>query len=157
MTVIVPALSASDIAFLSSASAAAAAGGCIWPDFAACEAALESGFGKSTLARQDNNLFGMKQHKHPVFETVSLPTEEFLQGHWVRVNADWVKYPAWSDCFADRMATLRRLSPSYEHYAAALSATDGVTFVREVSKTWSTDPNRAQKVLDIYSRWKVAA
>jgi flagellum-specific peptidoglycan hydrolase FlgJ len=155
MTVIVPALSASDTAFLSSASAAAGAGGCTWPDFAACEAALESGYGKSTLAREDNNLFGMKQHKHPVFGTVSLPTEEFLQGQWVRVNADWVKYPAWSDCFADRMATLRRLAPQYEHYAAALSATDGATFVREVSRTWSTDPNRAQKVLDIYSRWKV--
>jgi flagellum-specific peptidoglycan hydrolase FlgJ len=142
--------------FLNAASAQAGAGGCIWPDFAACEAALESNYGKSTLAREDNNLFGMKQHKHPVFGTVSLPTEEFLHGQWVRVSADWVKYPAWSDCFADRMATLRRLAPEkgFEHYAAALAAHDGLTFIREVSKSWSTDPNRAQKVLNIYATWK---
>lgn len=154
MTVIVAALPSADIDFLRSATDAAASGGCPWPEFVACEAALESGFGKSTLAREDNNLFGMKQHKHPVYGTASLPTEEFLQQHWVRVNADWVKYPTLADCFADRMATLRRLAPGFEHYAAALSATDGPTFIREVSKTWSTDPNRAQKVLDIYRRWK---
>jgi flagellum-specific peptidoglycan hydrolase FlgJ len=158
MTVIVPALSADDIAFLSSAAKAAGIGGCIWPDFSACEAALESGYGKSTLARVDNNLFGMKQHKHPIFGTVTLPTEEFVHGQWVRVSAEWVKYPAWSDCFADRMATLRRLAPEkgFEHYAAALAAHDGLTFIREVSQSWSTDPKRAQKVLDIYSRWRPA-
>lgn len=147
-------LTESDTDFLSSASAAAGAGGSIWPDFMACEAALESGFGKSTLARQDNNLFGMKQHRHPVYGTVTLPTEEFLQGEWKRVSADWVKYPKAADCFADRMATLRRLAPEYPHYANALAAQDGPTFIREVSQTWSTDPNRAQKVLSIYSRWK---
>jgi flagellum-specific peptidoglycan hydrolase FlgJ len=156
MTVIVPALSADEIAFLSTAATQAGLGGCIWPDFSACEAALESTFGKSTLARVDNNLFGMKQHVHPVFGTVSLPTEEFLHGEWVRVTAEWVKYPAWSDCFADRMATLRRLAPEkgFEHYAAALAAHDGITFIREISAKWSTDPKRAQKILDIYSRWR---
>lgn len=145
-----------DITFLETASAAAAAGGCIWPDFMACEAALESGFGRSTLAREDNNLFGMKQHKHAVYGTVSLPTEEFIGGHMQRVSADWVKYPTISACFADRMDTLRRLAPAYEHYADALAAHDGPTFVREVSKTWSTDPARALKVLTIYKQWKAA-
>jgi flagellum-specific peptidoglycan hydrolase FlgJ len=154
MTTIVPALPPEDVVFLEKCAPAAAAGGHVWPDFAACEAALESGYGRSTLARADNNLFGMKQHKHPVFGTATLPTEEFLQGQWVRVNADWVKYPALADCFRDRMDTLRRLAPQYAHYAAALSAQDGATFLREVSKTWSTDPNRAQKALDIYRRWK---
>lgn len=144
----------SEISFLSSAAAAAGAGGCIWPDFMACEAALESGFGRSTLAREDNNLFGMKQHKHPVYGTATLPTDEFLHGQWIRVSADWVKYPDLAACFADRMATLRRLAPEYPHYAAALAAQDGPSYVREVSQSWSTDPQRAQKVIDIYQRWK---
>jgi len=154
MAVIIPPLPADDVAFLENATKAAAAGGCVWPDFTACEAALESGYGQSTLARQDKNLFGMKQHTHPVFGTVTLPTEEVLDGKLTRVSAEWVKYPAFADCFADRMNTLRRLAPEYPHYAAALAATDGATFVREVSKSWSTDPMRAQKVLDIYRRWK---
>ena len=145
-----------EISWLEQTAAAAGFGHHIWPDFAACEAALESGFGQSTLARHDHNLFGMKQHKHPVYGTVVLPTEEFLGGHWVRVNADWVNYPTDAECFSDRMETLRRLAPEYEHYAAALAAQDGPTYVREVSRTWSTDPERAQKVLKIYSRWKLA-
>lgn len=153
-------LTESEVVFLNRAELAASAGGCPWPEFAACEAALESGFGTSTLAREDNNLFGMKQHKHPLYGTASLPTEEAIhlssgEVKWVRVSADWVKYPSWSDCFTDRMSTLRRLASAYQHYAAALAAQDGSTFIREVSQTWSTDPNRGQKVLNIYSRWKI--
>jgi flagellum-specific peptidoglycan hydrolase FlgJ len=156
MTNIVSALPEGAEDFLQKCAAAAGAGGHVWPDFAACEAALESNYGRSTLAAQDNNLFGMKQHKHPVFGTVALPTGEFLNGQWVRVTADFVKYPGWAECLGDRMSTLRRLAPvkGFEHYAAALSALTGGDFVREVSKSWSTDPNRAQKVIDIYSRWK---
>lgn len=152
-----PALTDAQLEFLTSAAAAAGAGGCVWPDFMACEAALESAWGQSSLARFDRNLFGMKQHKHPVYGTATLPTQEFLGGHWVRTDADWVVYPSLSACFTDRMATLRALAPHYPHYAAALAASDGPTFVREVSQTWSTDPDRARKVLDIYQRWKGGA
>ena len=47
--------------FLRQASAAARAAGHIFPDYAACEAALESTWGQSRLAREANNLFGQKQ------------------------------------------------------------------------------------------------
>jgi flagellum-specific peptidoglycan hydrolase FlgJ len=126
---------------------------------AACEAALESAhvtpqgsiYGASQLAQQANNLFGMKQHSHPVYGTLNLPTKEFLHQQWVTVNADWVKYPDWATCFVDRMATLTRLAPAYPHYAAALAATDPVTYVTEVSRSWSTDPNRGHTVISIYN------
>lgn len=125
---------------------------------AACEAALESGWGHSQLAREANNLFGTKQHAHAVFGTMTLPTSEFLDGKWVTVaGANWVKYPDWQSCFVDRLATLQRLSSAYAHYAAALKATDARTFVEEVSKTWSTDPNRALKILGIYEEYIAAA
>jgi flagellum-specific peptidoglycan hydrolase FlgJ len=137
--------------FLRRAYAAAKAAGHVFPEFAACEAALESGFGHSQLASQDRNLFGMKQHQHPVFGTATLPTREFLSDKWVTLNSNWIVYPEWSDCFADRMATLKRLAPNYPHYAAALRAPDGASFVEEVSKTWSTDPQRGEKVLAIYN------
>lgn len=150
-------MEARDIAFLEEATAAAARGGCIWPDFMACEAALEGTFGRSTLAVMDNNLFGMKQHRHPIFGTITLPTEEFLDGKSMRVSAEFVKYPGWAECFADRMDTLRRLAPHFEHYAAAMAAHDGPTFVREVSQSWSTDRDRATKVLKIYTQWKPSA
>jgi hypothetical protein len=71
----------------------------------------------------------------------------------VPAMANWVKYQDWEACFVDRMLTLRRLAPNYPHYKAALNAGSGTIFVTEVSQTWSTDPQRANKVLAIYKEF----
>ena len=141
--------------FLDNASQQAEIAPHIFPTMAACEAALESGYGTSGLAISDNNLFGMKQHKHPVYGTHILPTKEFEGGEWIVVNAQWVSYPDQAACFTDRMATLQRLAPQagFEHYARALAATDAATYIREVSAKWSTDPNRGAKVLAIHQSY----
>lgn len=138
-----------------------------FPQVAAAEAALESDYGSSQLARDGNNLFGMKQHEHPLYGTMTLPTREFIRGAWTVVkDAEWVKYPDWRGCFADRLATLERLSLRrnkvngqlvFPHYAAALNAKDPQTYVEQVSLTWSTDPNRGRKVLSIYRNFAAAA
>ena len=139
--------------FLCKAAAAAQAAGHIFPEYAACEAALESAWGQSGLATRANNLFGQKQCQPPLdgTTTLTLPTREFLNGNWVVVNANWVRFADWSSCFQARMQLLRAASSKYPHYAAALAATSGEEFVREVSQTWSTDPARASKVLSIYA------
>jgi flagellum-specific peptidoglycan hydrolase FlgJ len=154
--------------FLERASAEAAKAGHPFPRMAACEAALESNYGNSALARDGRNLFGMKQHAHPIFGTMNLPTREFVgeakekivldEGQsfdgkldgWITVTAKWVEYPDFASCFADRKATLERLANVYPHYAAALRAADAQNYIAEVSKTWSTDPDRACKVMSIY-------
>lgn len=138
--------------FLVAACEAASKAGHPWPDYAACEAALESRYGQSLLARDGNNLFGTKQSATaPRYGTLDLPTKEYVEGEWETVMAHWVKYPSWAESFTDRMDVLRRLQARYPHYANALKATSGEAFVREVSATWSTDPNRADKVLEIYA------
>lgn len=139
--------------FLDKAAAAAEQATYPFPRMAACEAALESAYGLSGLATSDNNLFGMKQHRHPIYGTCFLPTKEFDLGEWITVPAEWVKYPDWASCFFDRLATLTRLSHAYPHYAAALQAADVETYIREVSASWSTDPKRAAKCLAIYSAY----
>lgn len=128
-----------------------------FPRMAACEAALESNWGNSELARDGLNLFGMKQHSHAIYGTMNLPTREFLNGEWKAVTSQWVKYPDWRACFADRLATLERLSNAFPHYAAALRAPDAQSYIAEVSKTWSTDPDRAAKVLAIYNELQQGA
>jgi flagellum-specific peptidoglycan hydrolase FlgJ len=127
----------------------------IFPQMAACEAALESNYGQSALAREANNLFGMKAHSNST-ETVSLPTHEFLDDSWVVVDAEWMKYETLDDCFEDRMATLKRLAPKYPHYANALVAPDPFQYVAQVSLTWSTDPQRASKCTEIYNAFMAA-
>lgn len=139
--------------FIRDAAAGAQNAGHPFPVMAACEAALESGYGGSELARKAYNLFGMKQHAHPQFGTLALPTKEFLDHKWIAVTAEWVRYPDLKSCFADRLNTLQRLANAYPHYAAALRAKDATTFVTEVSRSWSTDPERAKKVLAIYSQF----
>jgi flagellum-specific peptidoglycan hydrolase FlgJ len=144
--------------FLRRAVAAATAAGHIFPEYAACEAALESGWGLSLLALRGNNLFGQKQ-AHPVprgAATLTLPTREYLHGAWVAVEAAWVKFPDWSACFRGRMELLERLGQVYPHYEAALAATSGECFIEEVSKSWSTDPGRAGKVLSVYDCHRAA-
>lgn len=141
--------------FLLSARDAAAAAEHPFPEYAACEAALESGWGHSTLALQANNLFGQKQSVPPIAGTTTLvlPTREFIRGVWVVIQAKWAQFPALAACFAARVALLKRLAPGFPHYKAALAATTGEQFIVEVSKTWSTDPNRAGKVLQLHDEY----
>lgn len=139
--------------FLDLASAEAVKANHPFAQMAACEAAEESNWGNSVLAKEDRNLFGMKQHSHPVYGTMTLPTREFMLGEWKTVSSQWVQYPDWRACFADRLATLERLSNAFPHYKAALAAPDAETYIREVSQTWSTDPQRADKILAIYCEY----
>lgn len=129
--------------------AAAKESHCIFPQAQACEVMVETNWGTSLLFEQDNNAFGLKQRVNPVYGTVNMPTREFLKGEWVTINAAFVKYPDLASCFADRMATLNRLAPSYPHYAAALVATTPEDFLTQVSLTWSTGPTRGQQCIAI--------
>jgi flagellum-specific peptidoglycan hydrolase FlgJ len=136
--------------FLAKATAAARAAQHIFPEYAACEAALESGWGSSTLALEANNLFGQKQPHPPRGQSLALPTREYLHGAWTTVSAQWMTFPSWDASFAERMQLLRTLAEEYVHYREALSATAGEQFIAQVSRSWSTDPDRAQKVLAIF-------
>ena len=133
--------------FFNKAIPEALASGHVWPEYAVCEAALESGWGASELATAANNLFGQKQGgSTEMLDVIEIPTREFLNGKWCTVTATWPKFPDWQASFRSRMSVLNRLAI----YAPALSAPDGETFIRLVSQHWATDPQRAQKVLDTY-------
>jgi flagellum-specific peptidoglycan hydrolase FlgJ len=137
--------------FLRQASNAARNADHIFPDYAACEAALESNWGQSRLAREANNLFGQKASvEQQGIGTLALPTQEFLHGRWTTITAQWERFADQAACFRARMALLRRLQHNYPAYARALAATTGEAFVEQVSRAWSTDPGRAQKVLAIH-------
>lgn len=142
--------SATQLAALKECYEAAKASGHIFPGAAAAEGAVESAWFTSRLFKEDMNVFGTKQHEHPIYGTANLPTKEYLHHTWVVVNAEWVKYPTVADSFQDRMNTLVALSPHYPHYANALKAITPEQFVNEVSITWSTGPARAAQVLSVY-------
>lgn len=138
------------IEWVKATAVAAQSAGHIFPEMAASEAGLESAYGQSLLYREGWNAFGMKQHAHPIYGNLALPTKEFLGGDWTVVEAMWIKYPSLVECFTDRMATLNRLKGEYLEYQEALDATDALAYVRAVSRRWSTDPDRAGKCVAIY-------
>jgi len=68
------------------------------------QAALESGWGESGLAKTGNNLFGIKADSRWRGETLTLPTKEFIKGQWVVVPAKWRKYASWQASIDDHAA-----------------------------------------------------
>jgi flagellum-specific peptidoglycan hydrolase FlgJ len=141
--------SVQQVAALKKVFATAMTAACLFPQAQACEVMVETTWLTSELGVVDNNLFGMKQHAHPLYGTVNLPTKEFLCGKWVAQNDDFVKYPTMADCFADRMNTLVQLAPHYPHYQAALAAKTPEEFLTQVSLTWSTGPTRGKDCITI--------
>lgn len=125
----------------------------IYPEMAACEAVVETAWGTSRLYTRYRNVFGQKVSHPPLpYASVSLPTGEFLaRGHvQTQVFADFVVFPTAAESFEARMNLLLRLAPGYPHYYAALHAADPQDYVTEVSKTWSTAPDRAANCIAIF-------
>lgn len=145
-------LTAEQVDFLQRQRTAAQIARHVWPEYAACEAALETAWGTSELFFRAKNVFGEKQHVVPVFLTITLPTWEVINGRRAETTASFIWFPSPIEAYESRMATLWRLA--YPEYADALAAVTGEGFVTNVSKRWSTDPDRAAKVLAIYDAHK---
>lgn len=107
------------------------------------QAALESAWGNSQLARDANNYFGIKAHGGRPF--TELPATEFVDGKRLRVTARFTRYASMAECFADRDAIIAKL-----YAEARAAAADPEAFTRALAKHWATDPGYAEKVLRIY-------
>jgi flagellum-specific peptidoglycan hydrolase FlgJ len=126
----------------------------IFPFMAACEAALESGWGESQLFRECNNPFGQKQGPYTVqYPTVELPTTEYTADGVINTTAKWVNFPDIKSAFVERMNLLRRLQVRYPDYQKALLSLNATDFILNVSKTWATDPMRGTKVMNIFMKY----
>lgn len=140
--------------------AAVAAQHC-WPEYAACEAALEtakttvgqpsqSNFGQNTAFLQGNNVFGTQQRAKPVYQTLSLQSWEMRLGQRVNMVENFIKFPDIATAFQFRMQILRQLPMYY----AALKATTGEQFVIQVSASWapakSLDDTPAPTIHPVY-------
>ncbi|HTF70901.1 MAG TPA: glucosaminidase domain-containing protein [Edaphobacter sp.] len=130
----------------------------IWPEMAACEACLETAWLTSELGREYRNLFGQKC---PIVDgnptppdgvlKVSFPTQEWDGTKYVGIRACFLWFTSFADAFSHRMALLEGAAVKYPAYAAALHASTAQEYVLAVSRTWSTDPARGSKCIEIYN------
>ena len=113
-------------------------------EFTLAQAIIESGYGRSGLTVQANNFFGIKAGGSWTGATVSFPTQEFINGSTVTVQALFRKYATPQDSFADHDKFLRENS----RYAAAFQySKDPIQFLVEIKKGgYATDPNYVQTV-----------
>ena len=118
------------------------------------QAALESAWGKSGLAKAGNNLFGIKADSRWRGETLTMNTREFIKGQWVVIPAKWRKYESWQASIDDHAAFLKdnpRYRPCFlcqttEAFARAL-----------LTAGYATDPGYADKLLTMIYLHKLLA
>jgi len=115
------------------------------PGVTVAQAALESGWGNSELARAANNYFGIKAR--PGGKAIELTTTEYLAGTAVRVTAKFARYVSMLECFADRDRMIASLSAYSEARAVAK---DPEAFIHALARHWATDPAYAEKLLAVY-------
>lgn len=158
---------------------AAKEAGHLFPEYAACEAALETAWGTSYGYSKGWNVFGNKQRAKPVYQTLNLSTWESRNGRKVNIIASFIRFPDVVTAFKFRMETLNQYQAIYRD---AVRSKTGEQFVRNVSgqfdpsegpadpksfiyeftdgiykfvkPRWATDEARASKVLEIYEAHK---
>lgn len=109
------------------------------------QAILESGWGESALAAAPNyNLFGIKGDYNGAYCT--FPTSEYINGQWVRVNANFRKYPSWLESLEDHS----NLFLKWDRYANLRGCKDyklACQYVRQDG--YATDPSYTSKLINL--------
>lgn len=113
------------------------------------QALLESDRGRSGLTREANNYFGIKGEGpagHVIF-----PTQEYVGGQIVTVNAAFRRYHNAAESFTDHGRFFRENS----RYSEALKHTnDAHRFAREIQRAgYATDPSYSDKLISIIDRY----
>lgn len=114
--------------------------------FTLAQAALESAWGSSKLAKRGFNLFGVKADRAWKGSTLNMDTAEYINGQRVMLPATWRAYSDWLDCLTDRSAFFRR-NP---RYAKCFAETTGEGWCRAAQAAgYATDPQYANKLISI--------
>ena len=121
----------------------------ILPSIILGQAILESDWGKSTLASEYNNLFGIKAFGHS--KKVTLDTQEFYNEQWVTIQGDFRVYDSWEESMDDHtMLFVNGVDWNPALYVNVLSATDYKTAAKALQEAgYATDPDYAEKIIRV--------
>ncbi len=127
---------------------------------------LESGYGKSELAQNANNVFGMKKNLSgntwggSAWDGVSVygkQTQEYVDGKYVTVTADFRKYSCVEDSIADHSAyLLGAVDGKKLRYDGLKGCTDYQKAVQIIKDGgYATSPDYVEKLCTIIERWEL--
>jgi len=113
--------------------------GAKWSTLVAAQWALESGYGKHTSGK--NNYFGLKG------QGASRKTQEFVDGKWVTISADFMDFPNLGACVR---YLVTRWYKDWDKYEGVDRAPTIEAAANELVKQgYATDPQYAQKLLQL--------
>ena len=129
----------------------------ILPSITAAQAILESGWGSSELAKApNNNLFGIKDSEDWHGEIVPVPTQEFLNGDYITVNAAFRKYATWNDSVVDHAKFFTSTEWRKDNYRKVVNETDYRIAAQELKNAgYATDPNYPGKLIRLIEAYKL--
>lgn len=121
------------------------------------QAALESGWGQSTLTTQANNFFGIKGAYNG--QSVSMPTTEYnSNGQLENTTANFKKYPSAYASFADNGATLRNgTSWNTKYYSGTWkeNASSYVDAANALTGKYATAPDYGGSIIKIIQTYGI--
>ena len=129
----------------------------VLPSITAAQAILESGWGTSSLAKAPNhNLFGIKNSEDWIGETVTVPTQEYVSGEFITVNATFRKYASWNDSVVDHAKFFTGTEWRKNNYRKVVNEIDYHIAAQELKNAgYATDPNYAEKLIRLIETYKL--
>ena len=129
----------------------------VLPSITAAQAILESGWGSSELAKApNNNLFGIKDSEDWHGEIVTVPTQEYLNGDYITVNAAFRKYASWNDSVVDHAKFFTSTEWRKDNYRKVVNETDYRIAAQELKNAgYATDPNYPGKLIRLIEAYKL--
>lgn len=122
----------------------------VLPSITISQAILESGWGKSYLATEGKNLFGIKVGNWRG-EIISLPTKEYIKGKWITVQANFRKYRNYGESIKDHSELLQK-----SWYLPVIQAKDYKGQAKALQSCgYATDPNYANLLIQIIEENKL--
>ena len=129
----------------------------VLPSITAAQAILESGWGSSELAKApNNNLFGIKDSEDWNGESVTVLTQEYVNGGYITVNAAFRKYASWNDSVVDHAKFFTSTEWRKDNYRKVVNETDYRIAAQELKNAgYATDPGYAGKLISLIEAYKL--
>lgn len=108
------------------------------------QAALESGWGNSTLSTQEHNLFGVKWNGTGNY--VTMPTQEYYGGQWHTIYAKFQSYNSYYDSLTGYAQLIKSNFPNSTRANAATPQVAAANLKYGVYGSYATDPNYANSL-----------
>lgn len=127
----------------------------VLPSITLAQAILESNWGKSTLGSKYHNLFGIKAG--PTERKVHLETQEFENGMWKTILADFKVYDSFDDSLEDHTKLfVRGTSWNKNQYRRVLEAKDYKEGAKALQLSgYATAPNYEEKLIELIEQYEL--